>query len=170
MEFLRALGVDLRLLVIQAVGFLILLYILRKYLFDKILAMIKARREEIQETYDKSERYHKEAADLKAKYERKVAEAEDEAEKKLTAAVKEAKALSTDIIEKSRQEAEAIKLKARETLELERKKAVAEIRDQVVNLSILATSRLIEQSMSRDKAEQLVDEFIKDVEGLKCDR
>lgn len=167
MEFLKALGVDIRLLVIQAVGFLILLYILRKYLFDKILAMIRARREEIQETYDKSEQYHKEAANLKAEYEKKVTEAEEEAEKKLTTAVKEAKALSADIIEKSRQEAEAIKLKASETLELERKKAAAEIRDQVVNLSILATSKLIEQSMSKDKAEQLVDEFIKDVEGLK---
>lgn len=167
MEFLKALGVDFRLLLIQAAGFLILLYILRKYLFDKILTIIKARREEVQETYKKSEQYHTEAANLKAEYQRKVTEAEEEAEKKLTAAVKEAKALSTEMIEKSRQEAEAIKLKAKETLELERKKAAAEIRNQVVDLSTLAAYKLIEQSMSKEKAEQLVDDFIKDVEGLK---
>ncbi|MFQ5957654.1 MAG: F0F1 ATP synthase subunit B [Candidatus Brocadiales bacterium] len=166
MEFLKALGVDFRLLLIQAAGFLILLYILRKYLFDTILAMIKARREEVQETYDKSEEYHKEAANLKAEYQRKVTEAEEEAEEKLTAAVKEAKALGEELVEKSRQEAEAIKLKANETLELERKKAATEIRDQVVNLSMLAAQRIVGQSVDKQKAGELVDEFITDVEGL----
>lgn len=167
MEFLKALGVDFRLLLIQAAGFLILLYILRKYLFDKVLAAIQARREEVQETYKKSERYHEEAANLKAEYERKVTEAEEEAEKKLTTAVKEAKVLGTEIVEKSRQEAEAIKQKAHETVELERKKAAAEIRNQVVDLSILATQKLIEKSVSKAGAEKLVDEFIESVGGLK---
>lgn len=167
MEFLKALGVDLRLLIIQAAGFLILLYILRKYLFGKILAALKARREEVQETYRKSEQYRAEAANLKTNYERKVTEAEEEAEKKLTAAVKEAKVLGTEIVEKSRQEAETIKRKAHETVELERKKAAAEIRNQVVDLSILATQKLIETSISKAKAEELVDEFIKGVEGIK---
>lgn len=167
MEFLKALGVDLRLLLIQAAGFLILLYILRKYLFDKVLTAIKARREEVQETYRKSEQYHKEAAGLKAEYERKVTEAEEEAEKKLTAAVREAKTLGAEMVEKSRQEAEAIKQKAHETVELERKKAAAEIRNQVVGLSILATRKLIEESVSQARAEKLVDEFIEGVEGLK---
>lgn len=167
MEFLKALGVDPRLLIIQAAGFLILLYILRKYLFDKILTALKARREEVQETYRKSEQYREEAANLKANYERKITEAEEEAEKKLTAAVKEAKVLGTEIVEKSRQEAEIIKRKAHETVELERKKAAAEIRNQVVDLSILATQKLIETSISKAKTEELVDEFIKGVESIK---
>lgn len=167
MEFFRALHVDFKLVIVQAAGFLIVLYLLRKYLFGIILDLLKARREEVQATYDKSERHHEEAANLKAEYEKKVLEAENEAEQKLTAAVKEAKALGTEIVENSRQEAETIKQKAQETLELERKKAAAEIRNQVVNLSMLATEKLIEQTVSKDKAEQLVDKFIEDVEGLK---
>jgi F-type H+-transporting ATPase subunit b len=167
LEFLKALGVDARLLIIQAAGFLILLYILRKYLFDSVLDAIKARKEEVQETYRKSEQVNEEAANLKAQYERKVTETEEEAEKKLTAAVQEAKALGTEILDKSRQEAETIKQKAHETVEMERKKAAAEIRDQVVGLSILATEKLIQQTIAKDKAERLVDEFIKEAEGLK---
>ncbi|MEE9514475.1 MAG: F0F1 ATP synthase subunit B, partial [Candidatus Brocadiales bacterium] len=149
------------------VGFLIVLYLLKRYLFDKLLAFIEARKKEVQDTYDKSEQHNKEAANLKAEYERKVTETEEEAEKKLTAAVKEAKALSAEIVEKSHREAEAIKLKADETLALERKKAAAEIRNQVVNLSMIATQKLVKESVGKDKAEQLVDEFIGDVEGLK---
>ncbi|MEE9583960.1 MAG: F0F1 ATP synthase subunit B [Candidatus Brocadiales bacterium] len=167
LEFLRALHVDFRLVIVQAAGFLIVLYLLKRYLFDKVLAFIEARREEVKDTYAKSEQYHKEAANLKVQYEKKITEAEEEAEEKLTAAVKEAKVLSAEIVEKSHQEAEAIKQKADETLELERKKAAVEIRNQVVNLSMLATQKLIKESMGKDKAEKLVDEFIEDVEGLK---
>lgn len=167
MEFLKALGVDYRLLIIQAAGFLILLYILRKYLFDSVLGAIKARKEEVQETYRRSEQTNEEAANLKAQYERKVTEAEEEAENKLTAAVQEAKALGAEVVEGSRREAETIKQKAHETVEMERKKAAAEIRDRVVSLSMLATEKLIEQSITKDKAEKLIDEFIKDAEGLR---
>ncbi len=167
LEFFRALHVDFRLVIVQVVGFLIVLFLLKRYLFDKLLAFIEARRKEVQDTYDKSEQYNKEAANLKVEYERKVTQAEEEAEKKLTAAVKEAKALSAEIVEKSHREAEAIKLKADETLALERKKAAAEIRNQVVNLSMIATQKLVKESVGKDKAEQLVDEFIGDVEGLK---
>ncbi|HHT9117060.1 MAG TPA: hypothetical protein ACFYD1_00375 [Candidatus Hypogeohydataceae bacterium YC38] len=60
-----------------------------------------------------------------------------------------------------------IKLKAQETIELERKKAVAEIRDQVVNLSMLTSQRLIQQSLKQETAERLVDELINEIEGLR---
>lgn len=168
MEFLRALGVDFRLVVIQAVGFLILLYLLRKYLFGRILALIQTRKEEIQSTYAHAEKDRTEAGRLRQDYEKRLTEAEEEAERRLNSAVQEAKMISAEIIEKTRQEAEAIKLKAQETIELERKKALAEIRNQVVNLSMLVTHKLIQQSVSQEGAERLVDKFIHEVEELRC--
>jgi F-type H+-transporting ATPase subunit b len=166
LEFLRALGVDFRLVIIQAIGFLILLYLLKRFLFGKILALLQARKEEIQSTYAHAEKDRTEATRLKRDYEKRLAEAEEEAERKLNQAVQEAKKIGAEIIEKTRQEAEVIKLKAQETMELERKKAVAEIRDQVVNLSMLASQRLIQQSLNQETAERLVNELIKEVEGL----
>ncbi|HHT9119338.1 MAG TPA: F0F1 ATP synthase subunit B [Candidatus Hypogeohydataceae bacterium YC41] len=168
MEFLRVLGVDIKLVIVQALGFLILLYLLRRFLFDKIFALIKARREEIKDTYEKTEKDKQAAARLKAEYERKVSATEDEAEKKLTEAVKEAKKISAEVIDRARQEAEVIKLKAQETLELERRKVAQEIRNQVVTLSLLTSQRLIQQSLSQETAERLVDEFTKEAEELRC--
>lgn len=168
MELLKTLGVDIKLVIVQALGFLILLYLLRRFLFDKIFALLKARREEIRDTYEKTEGDRQEAARLKAGYEKQVYEAEAEAEKKLTEAVKEAKRLGSEIVERSREEAEAIKLKAKESLELERKKVAQEIRDQVIVLSLLTSQRLIQQSLNKEAAERLVDGFIKEMEGLRC--
>jgi F-type H+-transporting ATPase subunit b len=57
-------------------------------------------------------------------------------------------------------------LKAREAIEQERKKAVAEIRNQVVTLSMLASSRIIQQSISPQTAEKLVDDVIEEIGEL----
>lgn len=168
MEFLRVLGVDIKLVIVQALGFLIILYLLRRFLFDKIFALIQARREEIKDTFEKIERDRQDAAKLKTGYERKISEAEEEAERRLTEAVKEAKKISVEILEKTRQEAELIKLNAKETLELERKKVAQELRNQVVTLTLLTSQKLIEQSLSQEAAERLVDKFIEESEGLRC--
>ena len=58
------------------------------------------------------------------------------------------------------------KTKANQNIELERKKALAEVRNQVVDLTILSTSRLIKQSTKRETAEKLVDDVIKGVGTL----
>lgn len=167
MEFLRALGVDIKLVIVQALGFLILLYLLRRFLFDKIFAIIKARKEEIRDTFDAIEKDRMEATKLKGDYERKLSEAEDEAERKLTEAVKEGQKLRLEIIDRAREETEVMKLKAQETIELERKKLAQELRDQVVALSLLTSERLIQQSLSPEAAERLVDGFINEVKELR---
>ena len=45
MDILDSLGVNFKAIIVQAVGFLILLFILKKYLFGRISAMLKERSE-----------------------------------------------------------------------------------------------------------------------------
>ncbi len=56
--------------IIQAVGFLFLLLLLKKFLFGKIKDMIKARADEIKNTYKKSEDDRTEAGKLKESYQK----------------------------------------------------------------------------------------------------
>ena len=64
-NFLDALGVDFKMVFIQVVGFLLLLVLMKKFLFGKIKDVIKARADEIKDTYKKSEDDRAEAANLK---------------------------------------------------------------------------------------------------------
>ena len=59
-----------------------------------------------------------------------------------------------------------MKIKAQEGIDQELKKALADIRNQVVTLSILASSRIIRQSISSQTAEKLVDDFIEEIGEL----
>jgi len=165
-NLLEALGVNFKMVLIQAVGFLFLLLLLKKFLFGKIKDMIKARSDEIKDTYKRSEDVRSEADRLKEEYQRKVIQAEEEAEGKIQAAVVKAKEISDEIVREAHQTAADDRIKAQQGIEMERKKALAEVRNQVVDLTILSSSRLIQQTMRRETAEKLVDDVIKGVGKL----
>ena len=165
-NLLEALGVNFKMVLIQAVGFLFLLLLLKKFLFGKIKDMIKARSDEIKDTYKRSEDIRSEAERLKEEYQRKVIKAEEEAEGKIQVAVIKAKEISDEIVEAAHQTAANDRAKAQQGIEVERKKALAEVRNQVVDLTILSSSRLIQQTMHRETAEKLVDDVIKGVGAL----
>ena len=167
MDILDSLGVNFKAIIIQAVGFLILLFVLKKYLFGKISAMINERSEGVKKVYTKIENDKAEAERLKIEYQRKLSDAEAEAVKRIQDAVNEGSRISEEIVKRAKEEIELMKVKAKEGIDQERKKALAEIRNQVVTLSLLASSRLIRQSISSQTAEKLVDDFIEEIGELR---
>lgn len=167
MDILNSLGVNIKAIIIQAVGFLILLFILKKYLFGKISVMLNERSEGVKKVYTKIENDKAEAERLKIEYQRKLSDAEAEAVKRIQDAVNEGSRVSEEIIKRAKEEIELMKVKAKEGIDQERKKALAEIRNQVVTLSLLASSRLIRQSISSQTAEKLVDDFIEEIGELR---
>ena len=167
MDILNSLGVNIKAIIIQAVGFLILLFILKKYLFGKISAMLNERSEGVKKVYTKVENDRAEAERLKIEYHKKISEAEAEAVRRIQDAVNEGSRISEEIIKRAKEEIELMKVKAKEGIDQERKKALAEIRNQVVTLSLLASSRLIRQSISAQTAEKLVDDFIEEIGELR---
>ena len=167
MDILNTLGVNIKAIIIQAVGFLVLLFVLKKYLFGKISAIIKERSEGVKNVYAKIENDKAEAERLRIEYQRKLSDAETEAVKRIQEAVNEGSRVSEEIIKRAKEEIELMKVKAKEGIDLERKKALADIRNQVVTLSLLASSRLIRQSISSQTAEKLVDDFIEEIGELR---
>ncbi|MFV1974673.1 MAG: F0F1 ATP synthase subunit B [Candidatus Scalindua sp.] len=165
-NLLEALGVNFKMVIIQAAGFLLLLFLLKKFLFGKIKDVIKARADEIKDTYKKSEDDKAEAGRLKEEYQQKVIKADEAAEGKIQAAVVKAKDISDEMLKEAHQAAADEKARAQQNIDMERKKALAEVRNQVVDLTILSTSRLIKQSTKRETAEKLVDDVIKGVGNL----
>lgn len=165
-NLLDALGVNFKMVFIQAVGFLLLLILMKKFLFGKIKDVIKARADEIKDTYKKSEDDRAESARLKEEYQQKAVKADEAAEVKIQAAVVKAKDISDEMIKAAHQAVADEKTRAQLNIDMERKRALAEVRNQVVDLTILSTSRLIKQSTRRETAEKLVDDVIKGVGNL----
>lgn len=169
MDILNTLGVDIKAIIIQAIGFLILLFVLKKYLFGKISAMIKERSDGIKSAYTKIDDDRVTAERLKAEYLKKISDVEAEVARRIQEAVSEGRKLSEEIFKRAGEEVERMKVQAQESIDRERNKAIAEIRSQVITLSIMASSRIIQQTISHQSAEKLVDEFIEEI-GVLCVR
>ena len=127
MDILNTLGINFKSIIIQGVGFLILLFVLKKFLFGKISAMIKARADEVKNTYEKTEKDRAEAERLMLEYQRKLTEAEAEAARRVQDAINEGNRISEEIVKRAKEEVDLIRGKAQEGIEQERKKALTEI-------------------------------------------
>ncbi|WP_169703246.1 ATP synthase F0 subunit B [Candidatus Kuenenia stuttgartiensis] len=134
MDILNTLGINFKSVIVQGVGFLILLFVLKKFLFGKISALMKERSEGIKSSYAKIEGDKSAVEKMKIDYQVKLAEVETAAAMKIQEAIDEGGKLGEGIVSRAQDEAELIRLKAQEGIEQERKKALTEIRNQVVSL------------------------------------
>ena len=148
------------------VSFGILLLVLYRFALPPVLEILDERRNRIESDIEKGERLKAELETMKAEYHRKLAEAEAEANRKVQEAIKEAKTIRDEIIRDTRKEADEIRHKAEQNINQEKKKALAEIRDHVVSLSIVTATKILRHSIDEKTAGKLADDVIKDLGEL----
>ena len=144
--------------------FIILLLILGKVAWKPINKMINNRNQSIEDALNMAEKAREEMKQLKAGNEQIMIEARIERDNIL----KEARELKEQIVAEAKQEAgkEAEKLKKNASMEIAAQKAAAveEIRNQVLDLSILVAEKVIRREVKDKKDNQvLVDDILKDV-------
>lgn len=159
-EILHVLGIDPRVMAAQVTGFVILWILLAKYLFRPMLALLDARRQEIRLTFENAQAEREKAEQFRAEYESKLAGIEAEARSRIQAAVKEAQDAKNQILEEARSRSEEILRRGQEELAREREKTLAQLREEMVNVSLEATRKLIEESLDEAKHRKLVSDFI----------
>jgi F-type H+-transporting ATPase subunit b len=100
---------------------------------------------------------------LRDEYEQRLANIEAEARAQIQQAVKEAQQVREQILAEARQQAEKMIRDAEEVIRYEREKALAEMRTQVVDLTLLATSRILQESVDDARHRKMVEDFIDQV-------
>ena len=148
------------------VSFSILMVILYKYALPAITGILDARQEKIKGDIDQAEKLREDAEKKLAEYQEKLQFAFQKSEEVVNDAVKKSEEIHKKKLGQTLAEKEKILSDARKTIDIERKKALAEVRNQVVDLTVYASARLIQKSINHDTAEKLVDDVISEVEKL----
>jgi len=154
---------ELGLIFWTTLSFLILLFVLRKFAWRPILHAVNDRETSIQEALAEAENARKEMQNLQADNERILQEARAEREAMLKEAREIKDKIVTDAREQAQIEGEKLIKQAKATIESEKIAAVADIRNQVAELSISIAEKVIRKNFS-NKNEQL-----KLVDGLLGD-
>lgn len=166
-ELLGSLGFQPLVVLSQVLAFLVLFFVLWKFLFKRIGAAMDARTQEIQSTFDKIEHDKTEIERLTQEYQGKLANIEKEAYERIQKAVQEGIQAKNEITTQAQALAQKTMEKARAEIEREKDKALLELRQQVVTLSLQVAEKLINATMNAQTHGKLVDQFLTEVEKTK---
>lgn len=155
-------------LLAQIFNFIVLLIFLRLVVWKPLLRVIDRRKEKIAANVTAAEQNRQEAEALQAQLKAELARAREEAQSIIQRATKTAEDEAAGIIESSKNEANRIKENAMKDIQMERDKAVAELRNEVAGLSILVASKIVSEKMTDDVQEDLVNKFIDEAGRLPC--
>ena len=148
------------------VGFVIALWILKKYAWKPLLNMIDERRERIQSDFDKAKEELESAEKLHADYEARMKDAEAEARVKIQDAIREGQGVAAEIKETARGESRDLIERAKEELSRDVDKAKVQLKMDIVRMTLAATEKMIYEKLDEAKHRELIEGFISDVEKV----
>jgi len=166
LEIFEALGVKPTQIAIQIVGFLLLFFVLRKFLWNPILSLMESREKEVEDMLGKAEEAKKMGERLEADYKDRISQIDDEARKYRDEELKRGREMAEQIIKEARDEAEVEKQKALNAIREESRRDRMELRDYSVGLSIDIAAKVLEEKIDRDSHEQLARKFIDKLDSL----
>ena len=168
MQFFEAFGVDWGALFFQIVNFLLLLYLLNRFLFKRVFALLEERQTKIGKGLEDAEVAARDRELARAEREAAVAEARKEAATLIASANKIATDTRDEILADARADAEKVTERAREEINAEKEKAMAELRAQVADLALEAAGKLVRSDMNATTQRRLVEEFLAETSSAKA--
>ena len=167
MEQTSLLSINPGLIFWTIVTFVVLLLLLKKFVWGPIIDAVDRRESSVKEMLDGAENARNEAQEILKKYEDQLSGARDDVNRMIEDGKTRAGKAGDEIIGKAKNAADQIIERAKTEITREREKAVQELKAQVVKISLAAAERLIERNLSekdhRDLIEQTISEMDKEM-------
>lgn len=162
----RLIGFDPQLLhdaVLTGINIFILFFALSYLLFNPARDFLEKRRKKIADELEQAALDQKSAAEMKAEYDAKLKAVNKEADAILEEARRKAKRREAEIIDEAKAEAARIVERAGKEIELERKKALDEMKQEVVSIASLMAGKAVAASIDTRIQDALIDETLKEM-------
>ena len=147
-------------LIAQICNLFIQLLIVKIFFLDKIKAIIDQRREAADKQITEAETAKSEALAIKQTYEQNMLEAKAKADDLLMTAQRTANSRSEEIIAQAQQQAAQIKSKAAADIELEKKKAINEAKNEISDLAMAIAGKVVARELNAGDQADMIDRFI----------
>ena len=152
-------------LIAQILNFLVLVFVLAKFVYKPVLGIMEERKNKIASDLETAEKAKNDAEAVKAEYAAKLADARQEVQAIIENARKTAQAAHDKIMADTKAEQEQYVAAQKEIIATEKKKAMDEVRAQVISLSMIAAGKIVEQKLNSEEdkkmASKIVDSIMK---------
>ena len=147
-------------LVSQILAFLILLFVIGKWGVPWLRSKVDARAKEVGDEFDRLGRETRDVSERLEALKRRLGEIEAESQRRIQAALAEGARLRDQALADAQAQASAELNKARRDVQIERDKAVLELRQQVTELTVAATEKVIDSMMNEQIHGRMVGKYI----------
>lgn len=149
--------------IVELVAFLLMLAILGRYVYPEIVKVAEARQRAIAEQLTEAEQARVEAEKRLKDAEARLNEARTMAQQVIEAATKSGEQLRQELRQKAEEEAKRIAESARKEIEAERDRAIQSVRNEVADMVVLATEKVIGESLDDTRHRRLIERAVEEV-------
>ena len=150
------------------ITFLILLGLLSKFAWKPLLHALEKRENEIARSLKDAEKARKELDRLTSEGDEIIAKARSEAQAIIGEGKKAADQLKESTLSKAKETAAANLDDAKEQIKMEKEKAIAEIKGEVVGLSLSIAEKLVKKNLNEEDNKSLINESLKHIKGYEA--
>lgn len=162
-----SLGINLPLLVVFVVNFIVLLVMLRLFLYKPVMKVLDERAQRTKEAMDLAEATKKEFEQAKGEVQKQIDKGRQEAQAIITQALQVGERLKEESRQEAAKQAQGLIDRARSELETERDKIVGDLRREFVDISIAAAEKVIKETLDKEKHRKLIEETLQESVTLK---
>ena len=148
------------------VGFLIALFVLKKFAWLPVLQMLDDRRQKIVDEFADIEAQKKKTEALLIEYGDRIGKIEDEARTRMNASVAEGQKIAAQVKADAQEEARGILTRAQADIERDVEKAKAELKEDMVAMTMSATEKLLHEKLDEAANRKLIERFLNEVETV----
>jgi F-type H+-transporting ATPase subunit b len=152
-------------ILIQAINFLILIFLLSKFLFKPLARFLADRSAGIARSLAEAKAAHEAAAKAQVEYQAQIRETQ-----RAIAAIREQGQREVEeerqrLLRASRDEADRLVAHAKAEIEAETKRAKASLREEAAGIALAAAERLLGRSVNGDDQKRLAEQYVRDLGG-----
>jgi F-type H+-transporting ATPase subunit b len=147
-------------LIVAAIGFTVVFVFMAKFAIPRLNKVLDERRQRIQGEMEKAEQERQEADGILEEYRAKLNDAREEANRIIEEARQTADGVRKELTDKAEKDAQAIVARAQDEIRAERDRAFQDLKAQVGELSVELATRVVGESLDRERQLRLVDRYI----------
>ncbi|MBR0474177.1 MAG: F0F1 ATP synthase subunit B [Erysipelotrichaceae bacterium] len=147
----------------QLCATLLMFILLKKLAWNPVKKIMAERTKFEQDKLIEAENLRKENEELKEKLDEELKKADKTAQETIERAQKEGQRLKDELVEEGKQRSQQIVNEAQHNAELQKAKLLDEMHDDIVEVALSATEKMLGERQNNKTDRQIVDDFIKEV-------
>ncbi len=150
-------------LIFSIVNFLVLLILLKIFLYKPLVNFMEKRKEGIANSLAEAAASREESVQLHERMLKEIEASRQEAKKIIEAAKVAGAEVKSNIMAEARQSAETMMIHAQEEIEAQKAQAIEEIKRQMAQMVIMVAGRVLGEKMSAEQYHALINQYIEEV-------